>query len=176
MHITAKGPTKPNILEKNAPNIKPANYPSSSENSIHVTTLFSSFLYCAVASARAQVCIRPAPMPSMILPRKPRIKKLIGFSVHTKAIINTQEIAYRALPILRIRALPHFCMRLAANTEDKSKVTEYEMNIGAKYSSGTCLCSNCSGKKGAAKMNSDSFNEDKMHKIISVLSRVFFMK
>ena len=124
MNITAKGPTKPNILEKKAPKINPANYPSSSENSIHVTTLCSSFLYCAVASARALVYIRPAPMPSIILPRKPRIKKLIDFSVHTKAIINTHDIACRALPILSIGALPHFCMRFAVNTEDMSRVTE----------------------------------------------------
>ena len=124
MHITAKGPTKPKICAKKAPNKSPANYPNSSANSIHVTTRCSSFLCCAVASARAAVCIRPAPMPSIILPRNPRTKNGIFDCVHSSAIIITQDTACNILPILNVSDRPHFYMRVPANTEDKSSVIE----------------------------------------------------
>jgi hypothetical protein len=123
-HITAKGPTKPNSCEKKAPNKQPANYPNSSENSIQVTTLCSSFLCCAVASARAAVCMRPAPIPSMILPRNPSIRKLVAFYVNTNAIINMHEIACKILPILKVCDLPHFDIRFPAKTDEISKVIE----------------------------------------------------
>ena len=107
MHITANGPTKPNICEKNAPKIRPANYPNSSENSIQVTTLCSSFLCYAVASAKAAVCIRPAPMPSTILPRNPSMRKAAIFSVHIKPIMSKQDMDCNILPILNVCDLPH---------------------------------------------------------------------
>lgn len=100
--MTANGPTKPNICEKNAPKSRPVNYPNSSENSIQVTTLCSSFLCYAVASANAAVCIKPAPIPSTILPRKPSMRKPTTLSVHTRPIISKQDIDCRILPTLKV--------------------------------------------------------------------------